>query len=61
MEKSTDLAGPGVGSYEELEQILPTDYTPLLPAKQHMQAVFAANARFKWRHSGLESSHPAAA
>lgn len=41
MEKSADLAGPGVGSYEELEQILPTDYTPVLPPKQRMQAVFA--------------------
>jgi aspartate--ammonia ligase len=41
MEKRTDLAGPGVGSYEEVEQLLPTDYTPLLPPKQRMQAVFA--------------------
>ena len=40
MEKRTDLAGPGIGSYAELEQILPTDYTPVLPAKQRMQAVF---------------------
>ena len=41
MEKKGDLAGPGIGSYEELEQILPTDYTPLLPPKQRIQAVFA--------------------
>jgi aspartate--ammonia ligase len=41
MEKRADLAGPGVGSYEEVEQILPTDYTPVLPPKQRMQAVFA--------------------
>ena len=41
MEKRTDLAGPGIGSYEEVERILPTDYTPLLPPKQRMQAVFA--------------------
>ena len=41
MEKRADLTGPGVGGYEELEQILPTDYTPLLPPKQRMQAVFA--------------------
>lgn len=28
--KKANLAGPGVGSYEELEKVLPQDYTSLL-------------------------------
>jgi len=40
-DKTADLAGPGIGNYHELEQILPTDYEPLLPPKERMQAVFA--------------------
>ena len=28
-DKKADLAGPGIGSYEELEKILPGDYRPL--------------------------------
>lgn len=39
--KEADLAGPGIGSYEEVEKILPNDYEPLLPPKQRMQALFA--------------------
>jgi aspartate--ammonia ligase len=39
--KEADLAGPGIGSYEEIEKILPTDYEPLLPPKERMQALFA--------------------
>jgi aspartate--ammonia ligase len=39
--KEADLAGPGIGSYEEIEKILPNDYEPLLPPKQRMQALFA--------------------
>jgi aspartate--ammonia ligase len=39
--KEADLAGPGIGSYEEVEKILPTDYKPLLPPKERMQALFA--------------------
>jgi aspartate--ammonia ligase len=38
--KEADLAGPGIGSYEEVEKILPTDYEPLLPPKKRMQALF---------------------
>ncbi len=40
-DKKADLAGPGIGSYEELEKILPNDYKPLLPPKERMQALFA--------------------
>jgi len=40
--KAADLAGPGIGSYEELEQILPNDYYSLLTPKETQQAIFAA-------------------
>jgi aspartate--ammonia ligase len=40
-DKTADLAGPGVGTYEELERILPNDYEPLLPPKERMKALFA--------------------
>jgi aspartate--ammonia ligase len=40
-DKKADLAGPGIGSYEELEKILPNDYEPLLPPKERMKALFA--------------------
>jgi aspartate--ammonia ligase len=39
-DKKADLAGPGIGSYEELEKILPNDYEPLLPPKERMKALF---------------------
>jgi len=39
--KKADLAGPGIGNYDELEKILPNDYEPLLPPKERMQALFA--------------------
>jgi aspartate--ammonia ligase len=32
--KQADLAGPGIGTYEELERILPSDYTSLLDPKE---------------------------
>ena len=35
-----DLAGPGVGDYNELESILPRDYNPLLTAKETQKAIF---------------------
>ncbi len=38
--KEADLAGPGIGSYEELEKTLPTDYAPLLNPKETQSAVF---------------------
>lgn len=40
-DKKADLAGPGIGNYDELAGNLPTDYEPLLPPKQRMAAVFA--------------------
>jgi aspartate--ammonia ligase len=37
--KQADLAGPGIGNYEELEKILPHDYYPLLNPKDTQQAI----------------------
>ena len=42
--KAADLAGPGIGSYEELEQILPHDYHSLLTPKDTQKAIFAAKS-----------------
>ena len=39
-DKKADLAGPGIGSYEELEKILPGDYRALLPPMERMKALF---------------------
>ncbi len=40
--KEADLAGPGIGSYEELDRILPDDYTPILTPRETMEALYAA-------------------
>jgi aspartate--ammonia ligase len=40
--KQADLAGPGIGDYTELAEILPHDYRPLLPPRETMCALFAA-------------------
>ncbi len=39
--KKVDLAGPGIGDYDELERILPEDYKSLLTPKETQGAVFA--------------------
>jgi aspartate--ammonia ligase len=38
--KRADLAGPGIGDYNELEKILPGDYNPLLTPKETQKAIF---------------------
>lgn len=38
--KRADLAGPGIGDYDELQNILPRDYNPLLTPKETQQAIF---------------------
>ncbi len=40
-DKTADLAGPGIGSYEELEKVLPTDYESLLTPKETQVAIYA--------------------
>ncbi len=37
--KKADLAGPGIGDYDELEKILPRDYNPLLTPKETQKAI----------------------
>jgi len=40
-DKKADLAGPGVGTYEDLEKKLPSDYEPLQSPMERMKALFA--------------------
>ena len=42
--KKADLAGPGIGTYEEVEKILPTDYAPLLNPRDTQRAIFAVKS-----------------
>ena len=37
--KQADLAGPGIGNYDELEKILPQDYNSLLNRKETQRAI----------------------
>ena len=39
-DKKADLAGPGIGTYEEVEQGLPENYKPLLDPKETQIAIF---------------------
>ncbi len=39
-DKKADLAGPGIGNYEDLEKILPQDYFSLLDRKETMHALY---------------------
>ncbi|KAA3604258.1 MAG: aspartate--ammonia ligase [Planctomycetota bacterium] len=41
LDKTADLAGPGIGNYEELEKLLPQDYHPLLNPKETQIALTA--------------------
>ena len=40
MDKKADLAGPGIGNYDEVEKILPQDYSSLLTPKETQKALF---------------------
>jgi aspartate--ammonia ligase len=42
MSEKEDLAGPGIGTYEEVEKVLPTDYKSLLDRKETQRAVYLA-------------------
>jgi aspartate--ammonia ligase len=39
--KKQDLAGPGIGTYQEIDRVLPTDYESLLTPKETQKALFA--------------------
>jgi aspartate--ammonia ligase len=41
-QKKEDLAGPGIGTYEDVEKVLPTDYKSLLDRKETQKAIYAA-------------------
>jgi len=41
IDKTADLAGPGIGDYAELEQVLPHDYAPLLTPNETQRALAA--------------------
>jgi aspartate--ammonia ligase len=43
-DKKADLAGPGIGNYEELEKILPRDYESLLNPKDTQHAIYAVKS-----------------
>lgn len=40
LDKKADLAGPGIGSYEDIEKILPRDYKSLLNKKETQKAIY---------------------
>lgn len=42
--KKADLAGPGIGNYDEIEKILPQDYSSLLTPRDTQRAIFAAKS-----------------
>ena len=43
-DKTADLAGPGIGNYEDLAADLPDDYTSALSHRETMEALFAVKA-----------------
>lgn len=38
-DKTADLAGPGISTYEEVEKVLPTDYKSLLDVKETQRSL----------------------
>ena len=40
-DKKADLAGPGIGNYEDVEKILPSDYHSLLSPRETQKAIYA--------------------
>jgi aspartate--ammonia ligase len=43
-DKKADLAGPGIGDYNELEKILPSDYESILDIRETQHAIYATKA-----------------
>jgi aspartate--ammonia ligase len=39
-DKRADLAGPGIGNYDDLEKILPSDYRSLLTLRETQKAIY---------------------
>ena len=42
--KLADLAGPGIGTYEEIERVLPDDYHALLDPRSTQRAIYTVKA-----------------
>jgi aspartate--ammonia ligase len=40
-DKEADLAGPGISTYEEVDKILPSDYSSILTPKETQKALYA--------------------
>jgi aspartate--ammonia ligase len=51
-DKKADLAGPGIGNYEEVEKILPHDYESLLNPKDTQTAIYAVKNYIEEHLSG---------
>ena len=49
-DKTADLAGPGISTYEQVARELPTDYTSVLTNKETQQALYAVK---RWIEDGL--------
>ncbi len=43
-DKKADLAGPGIGTYEEVDKALPADYESVLSPKETMKALYAVKS-----------------
>jgi aspartate--ammonia ligase len=55
--KRADLAGPGIGSYDEVDRVLPTDYHSLLTPRETQQAIYTVKGYIEeclCRELGLE-------
>jgi aspartate--ammonia ligase len=46
-DKTADLAGPGVSTYEEVEKVLPNNYASLLDRKETQQAIAEAKKKIE--------------
>jgi hypothetical protein len=51
-DKRADLAGPGIGSYEEIEKILPKDY--IIASQRHPDSYLRSEAIY--RRSSLQGT-----
>ena len=40
-DKKADLAGPGIGDYQELKKMLPRDYRSILTPKETQKAIYS--------------------
>jgi len=43
-DKQADLAGPGIGNYDDLEKVLPDDYSSLLSPRETQEALYAVKS-----------------